>query len=1093
MANSILPVAPHAIQKARLIEALRQWAHQPEFRRAVAALWDRRAPCFANVWGSSLASLIATLRWSTSASGQTQLILIVCDTDKQMDVLADELLTFGLAEEQVARFPTIEATQAEKIPSDWAYGHRLQITQALREQAKASEVLLASVASLMQTVPSFDELAARQKTLQVDTDVDMDELCQWLTDGGIQPVTLVEHPGEFSRRGGVVDVFPPSSNRPFRIEWFDRTIDSIRQFDLATQRSTERQATALLQLPLLESKSQSCLLDLLPEQTAVFLIDPQEAQEEGKRHEVYGKSPIPSLTWDEVRRRMARCCLASIEEHSLDDVPNQYVLPVQPLEAFQGDLGELRLHLDRLAKDHELYLLTPIEGELERLTEIISSTNAAAVGKVHLVVGDCAQGFRDTHNRLAVVSCDEVFRRGELRRGRGRAVLGRRIDSFLDLQSGDLVVHLAHGIGRFRGLALLDKDNVKQEHLTLEFDGGTKLYVPATRMDLVQRYVGGTKKSPTLARLGGKAWIKQRAAAEEAIQDMAAEMLQAQAQRASMPGITFGPDTHWQLEFEQAFPYEETPDQWTAIADIKRDMHDHRPMDRLLCGDVGFGKTEVAMRAAFKAVENGYQVALMVPTTVLAEQHYQSFRRRMASFPLEIHKLSRFCSRQEQKETLEGLKSGRVDICIGTHRLAGKDVKFQNLGLLVIDEEQKFGVAVKERLKSMRNSVDILTLSATPIPRTLHLSLVGIRNISNLETPPQERLPVETRLTRFQNELFRESILRELHRGGQAYFIHNRISDIYSLRDRLADIVPEAKFAVGHGQMDEEELETVMTEFVAGKYDVLLATTIVESGLDIPNANTIFIDQADKYGLADLHQLRGRVGRYKHQAYCYLLIDPHTRLKSNASKRLQAIQHYSELGAGFNIAMRDLEIRGAGNLLGTEQSGHIAAIGYELYCQLLERAVRQLKKEPIPIAVDVDIRLPGRGFLPDDYVEDRRLKIDIYRRLARVETFQHLIDMQEELIDRFGPLPPPVVDLFQRLELKLDAAIWEISSVGVTEKMLFFEYRNRARMQQLYSMKRSRLRIVDDGRAFWPLEDGYDWTPERLLKLAKKILRPDAQ
>ena len=1085
------PVTPHAIQKNRLIDSLRRWTQTPEFQSSMASLWERRHPCFANVWGSSLAALVATMRWQASQQGLRQPVVIVCDTDKQMDVLADELLTFGLEERHVTRFPTIEATQVEKIPGDWAYGQRLRLAQALRDGDLVNGVLLASVASLMQTLPSHEELQERQRRLQVDADIDMDELCQWLTDGGIQPVTLVEHPGEFSRRGGVVDVFPPNAQRPFRIEWFDTAIESIRQFDLTTQRSTERQSAAVLQLPLVESHSSTCLLDWLPAESAVLLVDPQEAQAEGRRHEVYGKSPISNLPWDDVRQRMVRCCLGTIELNSFDDVPNQLVLPVQPLENFQGDLGELRGHLDQLAKTYEVFLVTPIEGELERLAEIISSTHAAATGRIHLVVGDCVQGFRDTRNQLAVVSCDEVFRRGELRRGRGRAVLGRRLDSFLDLQPGDLVVHLAHGIGRFRGLALLDKDNVKQEHLCLEFDEGTKLYVPATRMDLVQRYVGGTKKSPNLARLGGKSWLKQRAAAEEAIQDMAAEMLQVQAQRAAVPGITFGADTHWQAEFEQSFPYQETPDQLTAITDIKGDMHDHHPMDRLLCGDVGFGKTEVAMRAAFKAVENGYQVAVMVPTTVLAEQHYQTFRRRMASFPLEIHKLSRFCSRKEQKETLAGLKSGRVDICIGTHRVAGKDVKFQNLGLLIIDEEQKFGVAVKERLKAMRHSVDILTLSATPIPRTLHLSLVGVRNISNLETPPQERLPVETRLTRFQPELFREAILRELNRGGQAYFIHNRISDIFSLRDRLQDIVPEAKFAVGHGQMDEEELETVMTEFVAGKYDVLLATTIVESGLDIPNANTIFIDRSDRYGLADLHQLRGRVGRYKHQAYCYLLIDPNTRLKTNASKRLQAIQHYSELGAGFSIAMRDLEIRGAGNLLGTEQSGHIAAIGYELYCQLLERAVRQLKKEPIPVAVDVDIRLPGRGFLPDEYVEDRRLKIDVYRRLARVETFRHLEEMQEELIDRFGPLPPPVVDLFQRLELKLDAAIWEISSVGVAEKFLFFEYRNRARMQQLYSMKRSRLRIVDDGRAFWPLEDGYDWTPERLLKLAKKILRPD--
>lgn len=1082
---------PHAQNLEQLVGRIRTWCDSSEFAGAYDAMWGRKAPVFSNAWGASLAALLANLRSHASRTGAHQPIVVICETDKQMDRMVGELVSFGLEFDQVDCFPVIEATQADRIPGDWAYGQRLRTLDALRSAQLNDHLLLTSVAAVMQSLPTTEQLSRSERLLTVNQEVDPDDLARWLAEGGMIPVTLVEHPGEFSRRGGVMDVFPPNAAQPLRIEWFDTVVESIRHFETNHQRSTDRRTSAKLQVPIVGQDSDQTLLDYLPEDAAVILIDPADAQEEGKRHELYGKSLVSALPWDEVRRRMGRLAQAVIEEHSFDDWPNQYRLPVQPLETFQGDLSELRVHLDVLADQHDVYLLTPVEGELERLTEIIAGTKAAARGRIHLAVGDCWQGFRDTSNQLAVVSCDEVFHRGELRRGRARPVQGRQIDSFLDLQPNDLVVHLAHGIGRYRGLELLEKDQVKQEHLCIEFDGGTKIYVPATRMDLVQRYVGGTKRSPQLAKIGGKSWIKQRAAAEEAIQDMAAEMLEVQAQRSSLPGITFGPDTTWQVEFEQSFPYSETPDQKTAIVDIKSDMQTNRPMDRLLCGDVGFGKTEVAMRAAFKAVENGYQVAVMVPTTVLAEQHYQTFRRRMASFPLEIHKLSRFCTRQEQKETVAGLKSGRVDICVGTHRLASRDIRFHNLGLLVIDEEQKFGVAVKERLKAMRQSVDILTLSATPIPRTLHLSLVGVRNISNLETPPQERLPVETRLTRLSEELFRDAVLRELNRGGQVYFIHNRINDIFVLRDRLKEIVPEAKFCVGHGQMEEGELEEVMTDFVSGKYDVLIATTIVESGLDIPNANTIFIDQADRYGLADLHQLRGRVGRYKHQAYCYLLIDPHTRLKTNASRRLQAIQHFSELGAGFNIAMRDLEIRGAGNLLGTEQSGHIAAIGYELYCQLLEKAVRQLKKEPIPVAVDVDIRLPGRGYLPDEYLDDRRLKIDVYRRLARIETFQQLHEMQEEMIDRFGPLPDVVQDLFQRLELKLDAATWEISAVGCINDLLVFDYRNRARMQQLQSLKRSRLRITDEGKAFWPLEKEYEWTPDRLLKLAKKILRPD--
>lgn len=1083
--------APHAKTKQRLAELVQSWAEQPGFVAAVEQLFQRQPVVFSNVWGSSLAGMAAALHGYWQTHSLEQPLLIVCESDRQMDLVVQEAETFGLPRSSTVCFPAIEASNPDLILRDWGFGQRLRFIDELASGPAHNPLLLTSVGAIMQAIPSPAELAAARRVIQMDQEIDTQQFCQWLAEHGMHLVSAVQSPGEFSRRGGIIDVFPPNTAKPYRIELFDTVIDSIRQFEPTTQRSTDRLNQVSLLVASPQVQGDACLLDRLPAGTAILLIDPESADIEARRHQQLAKSSIAVLDWDQVRAKMGQHALGSIQESAFEVEQLRHRLPIQPLETFDGDLTELKSYIDRLAEAYEVLLVTPVEGELERLQEILSGTAAAARDRVRVLVGDFHAGFRDDHDKIAVVSCDQVFHRGELRRSRSRGTLGRALDSFLDLQDGDLVVHLAHGIGRFRGLSLLNKDNVEQEHLIIEFYGGTKIYVPATKMDLVQRYIGGSSRSPNLARVGSKSWQKQKAAAEEAIQDMASEMLQVQAQRSSLPGIRMGGDTHWQAEFEQSFPYTETSDQLHAITAIKDDMQSGQPMDRLLCGDVGFGKTEVAMRAAFKAVENGYQVGLMVPTTVLAEQHYQTLRRRMASFPLDIGKLSRFCSRKEQKETVAGLKSGRIDICVGTHRLASKDIQFHNLGLLIIDEEQKFGVQVKERLKAMRASVDVLTLSATPIPRTLHMSLVGVRNISNLETAPIDRLSVQTRLTRFDAKLFREAMLQELSRGGQAYFVHNRIADIYQWRDKLQSIVPEAKFAVGHGQMEEGELEKVMTDFVAGKFDVLIATTIVESGLDIPNANTIFIDEANRYGLADLHQLRGRVGRYKHKAYCYLLIDGKTRLKANASKRLQAIEHFSELGAGFSIAMRDLEIRGAGNLLGTEQSGHIAAIGYELYCQLLERAVRQLKKEPQPISIDVDIQLPGRGFLPDDYVADRRQKIDFYRRLTRIEKYDQIEEFKEELRDRFGKIPEPTEDLFQRVELKLDAAVWEITAIRAIGGFMVFDFANHARIEQLRSMKRSRLRITDNGQAFWPLDKDYQWTEQRLLKLAKKILHPE--
>lgn len=822
-----------------------------------------------------------------------------------------------------------------------------------------------------------------------------------------------------------------------------------------------------------------------------MLHEPEKLNQQAARYLERTLRPKELFSWSEVNQQWASFYLASADTISSGSLGQPWTLPIDPLEAFHGDIGELKIQLERMARTPagepcEVYVLTAVEGELQRVNEIVAATNLSLEGRLHLGVGSAHSGFRLRAPGVVVVSCDQIFHRTDLRR-RGQRRLSKAIDSFLDLREGDLVVHLSHGISRFRGLEMLDKEGQLTEHIVLEFFGGTKMYVPASKIDLVQKYIGGSKTRPVLAKIGGKQWSRQKLAVESAVMDLAADMIELQARRATRSGIAFKRDTEWQHEFEQSFPYHETVDQLAAISAIKDDMHAPRPMDRLLCGDVGFGKTEVAMRAAFKAVESGYQVALLAPTTVLVEQHFKTFRERMGEFPLEIRKLSRFCSAQEIRENISLLAKGKVDIVIGTHRLVSKDIKFFNLGLAIIDEEQRFGVEHKERLKQLCSNVDILTMSATPIPRTLHLSLVGVRDISNLETAPEERLPVETKVLRFNHEKIRAAMLRELNRGGQIYFVHNRVGDIFNVCDQLRSLVPEASYVVGHGQMGDEELENAMTTFINHQADVLVATTIIESGLDIPNANTIFINLADRYGLSDLHQLRGRVGRFKHQAYCYLLLEPHKHVNPTAAKRLQAIETYSEMGAGFAISMRDLEIRGAGNLLGTEQSGHIATVGYELYCHMLEKAVRRLKHQPTKHTLQVEIDLPVSAFIPDTYVPDRRQKIDLYRRLTRIDKFDQVEELRSELADRFGKLPDAVKRLLSLAELKLEAAIWLVSAMYLQDKYLVFKFHDRQRFAQL-SRIRPAIRIIDDQTAMVTLKST-NFTPEKMLALAKSLLQ----
>ena len=1048
----------------------------------IAGLKQKSSVSFDSVWGSSCALLAAALHDQLQRP-----ILFVHPDEKNADQFIDDFPVFSKA--TVRRWPTHETGRMAEISADPGYGERLRL---LKDMVAGSvpQIISASVPSLMLSVSSPDVVTSQSFGLRVGQRIDLAIFRKWLVNNAYQPIAAVNLPGEFSMRGGIIDVFAPDWSLPARVELFDDEIESIRFFDPLTQRSVEKISELDISGLPPADQNHDHLTSFLPPDTVVVLVEPTQIESKVKLIQDRSSGECFRHDFAQLQHAWSQFSVAFAGRIIPDATDRHCRLPISLIEKFSGDIPEIRRETDRISVGKELFLLATTESEINRLTEILRPSKVFEEGRLHFSVGGLHAGFRIDHANILVLGSDQLFSRSDLRR-QTRGNKGKAIDSFVDLRSGDLIVHLAHGIGRFRGLKILQKDGQKTEHLELEFHGGTRIYVPATKIGLVQKYVGGTKRRPQLAKIGGKTWVKQKAAAEEAVNDLASDMLDLQAKRATRVGIPVAPDTVWQYEFEHSFPFHETVDQLTAIEAIKRDMESDKPMERLLCGDVGFGKTEVAMRAAFKAVENGYQVAILVPTTVLAEQHFQSLRERMAEFPLDIGKLSRFCTREEEKDCVERLRTGQVDIVVGTHRLTSKDVKFKKLGLIVIDEEQRFGVDHKERLKNAHPHVDVLTMSATPIPRTLHMSLVGMRDISNLESPPEDRLAVQTRVIKFDESVIREAMIRELNRDGQIYFVHNRVNDLHVLKSRLQHIAPEARLDIGHGQMPEGELEVAMKKFISGETDILLATTIVESGLDIPNANTIFINEAERYGLADLHQLRGRVGRYKHQAYCYLLVQPHKHVNPNAAKRLQAIEQYSEMGSGFTIAMRDLEIRGVGNLLGTEQSGHIASVGYELYCQLLEHAVRKLKRLPTKMNLDIDIDLPIEAYIPDEFVDDRRQKVDIYRRIQRIENFDDTRAMREELEDRYGKLPPPVCRILKLAAIKLEANLWQITQIFIDEKYLGFRFGSNARMRQLATASQYNLRVIDDSTAYLTLKTA-EISPNQLLGLVKSVLQVDA-
>ncbi|HCS55019.1 MAG TPA: transcription-repair coupling factor, partial [Planctomycetaceae bacterium] len=874
-------------------------------------------------WGSARA--LAAAVFVKNCEGT---LTVVAPRASDVDELAVDLAEF-LGQEP-AIFPVIDGSPANWRMSDPQYGQRLSLLKqltAVGENDRSIPCLVTSIEALMQPVPSAEQLRQFSRPLSVGDEIDLDEFSRWLVERGFERTTAIEFPGEFAIHGGIIDLFATDALQPYRIELFGDEVESIRTFDVGSQRKIETLNS--IELTLFPTASapgkkefspakefSQHLSSYLPTSSWFVLSELQELNDEGK---LYLDRLEDRTGLFHVKGAIEACTQfpsVSISAISIGSLEQSCELRTESIERFAvGDSDPLLELKQSLAPDEIVLLCCLNEGERSRLTELIQEKHPDLISRTRLCLGRCSKGFRLVSQRILVVGDHELYGRRDVRPNQKKRTLQTRaIDSFLELSEGDLVVHVSHGIGKYRGMKMIDAEERLEENLVIEFADNLRIYVPVSLIHLVQKYVGASKALPRLSKIGTNTWSKKKEKVSQAIEDMAADMIRLQAAREAKVGITYPADSHWQEEFEAAFPYNETPDQKSAMDSIRDDMQRPRPMDRLICGDVGYGKTEVAMRAAFRAMDGGKQVAMLVPTTVLAEQHYRSFTARMAEYPFNIEMLSRFRTAKQQKEILEGLKAGSVDMVIGTHRIVSPDIKFKDLGLIIIDEEQRFGVKAKETLKRLRLEIDILTLSATPIPRTLHMSLLGIRDISNLQTPPRGRQAIETRIGRWDQELIRNAIVREINRNGQVYFVHNKVYDIEDLTDKLQQIVPEASFGIVHGQMSEHELEFQMLNFVTGKTDVLVATTIIESGLDIPNANTIFIHQADRYGLADMHQLRGRVGRYKHRAYCYLVVEEGKVLSTTATRRLKAIEEYSELGAGFKIAMRDLEIRGAGNI-----------------------------------------------------------------------------------------------------------------------------------------------------------------------------------
>lgn len=951
---------------------------------------------------------------------------------------------------------------------------RMQVIKALLEKERITVVT--SIDGCMDFLLPLEEIKKSLIHYESDSPIDLDALKGSLVALGYERVGQVEMPGQFSVRGGIIDIYSLTEENPWRIELWGDEIDSIRSFDAESQRSLEKLDEITI-YPAVEKVGEKEMVSFLEyfsrEKSILFLDEPNHLVEKGmaveeeylqsrKHREEKGEQKLPDnwlCRFDTLQKALnqyncaAFCALEP--KRGKWKITEKFDVTVKTVNSYNSSFELLVKDLLQYKKQgFQIALLSGSRTRAERLAKDLQEEGLNAFystdydrliqpGEIMVAYGHAKKGFEYPLIKFAVMTETDIFGQEQKKKKKKKNYNGQRIQDFAELSIGDFVVHEKHGLGIYRGIEKVEVDKIVKDYIKIEYRGGSNLYILATQLDALQKYSGAdTAKAPKLNKLGGQEWNKTKSRVRGAVKNIAKELVELYAVRQEKEGYVCGPDTVWQREFEEMFPYEETEDQLNAIEDTKRDMESTKIMDRLVCGDVGYGKTEVALRAAFKAVQESRQVVYLVPTTILAQQHYNTFVQRMKEFPVKVELLCRFRTPAQQKKAIEGLKKGQVDIVVGTHRVLSKDIEFKNLGLLIIDEEQRFGVAHKEKIKQLKKDVDVLTLTATPIPRTLHMSLIGIRDMSVLEEPPMDRIPIQTYVMEYDEETVREAINRELRRGGQVYYVYNRVTDIAEVALRISKLVPDARVDFAHGQMSERELEQVMYGFINGEIDVLVSTTIIETGLDISNVNTMIIHDSDRYGLSQLYQLRGRIGRSNRTSYAFLMYRPNMVLRETAEKRLAAIREYTDLGSGFKIAMRDLELRGAGNLLGAQQHGHMNAVGYDLYCKMLSEAVKEAKgihtMEDFETSVDLNID----AFIPDTYISNEFQKLDIYKRIAGIENQSDYDDMLEELLDRFGEPTKAVLNLLAIAKMKAiahQAYVTEIKQIGKEIKITLYE------------------------------------------------------